>query len=94
MCSAGDCPIRQRCYRYRGIPEGRQDWFVVPPFQPRAATCDSFLEIAPPTEDAIRTRAYYVWLAAGRPEGTSDAHWEAARQSLEDAHRRALRDVP
>jgi hypothetical protein len=94
MCPAGDCPLRKRCYRYRGIPEGRQAWFGAPPFDPKSGTCDAFFAIAPPTEDAIRTRAYYTWLAAGRPEGTAEADWDAARQSLEDQQRVGLRDVP
>lgn len=94
MCPAGDCPLRQRCLRYRGVPEGRQDWFVAPPFEPSHGTCEAFVAIALPSEETLRTRAYYAWLAEGRPEGRSEAHWEAARQSLEDEHRRALRDVP
>jgi hypothetical protein len=94
MCPGGDCPLRQQCYRYRAIPEGRQAWFGVPPFQVTTGTCDSLWEIVPPTEDAIRTRAYYAWVSAGRPEGAAESHWVAARRALEDEHRRALRDVP
>jgi DUF2934 family protein len=33
-------------------------------------------------EQAIRERAYHLWIAAGRPEGNSDAHWLDAQHEL------------
>ncbi len=33
---------------------------------------------AAPTEAAIRERAYFLWEAAGRPEGTGDHFWHLA----------------
>ena len=92
MCPGGDCPLRQRCYRYRGIPEGRQDAFGAPPYDLASGTCDSFWAIAAPDEKAIRTRAYYMWVARGRPDGSADAHWQAARTALDEEHHRLLRD--
>lgn len=35
-----------------------------------------------PAEETIRTAAYYIWLAEGRPEGRQDLHWERARVEL------------
>ncbi|MEX5727062.1 sRNA-binding protein [Rhodovulum iodosum] len=37
---------------------------------------------ATPTEDQIRTAAYYLWLEEGRPEGKADDHWARARAQL------------
>jgi hypothetical protein len=91
MCPGGDCPLRQRCYRYRGIPEGRQDYFGSPPFE--RDTCDSFWDIAKlePTEDEIRTRAYHLWLAGGRVEGADETHWQIASAELRERARNLLR---
>jgi hypothetical protein len=37
-------------------------------------------------EEAIRERAYHLWLAAGRPDGNSDAYWlDAQREVLTTA---------
>jgi threonine synthase len=33
-------------------------------------------------EQAIRERAYHLWIAAGCPEGNSDAHWLDAQRAL------------
>lgn len=94
MCYGDGCPLRQRCYRYRGVPEGRQTWFGALPFDRARGTCEQLWDVArlEPTQDSIRTRAYYLWVAAGRPEGTADANWEAARATLMEATRRLLRD--
>ena len=58
------------------------------------ATRDLFWDLArlAPTDDAIRTRAYYLWLAAGRPQGTADAHWYAAQAQLVAAAAALVRD--
>ena len=32
----------------------------------------------------IRHRAYLLWLQEGQPEGRSEAHWELARQAIEE----------
>ena len=93
MCPGGACPLRQRCYRYRAVPRG-QDCFGAAPYDLEAGACDLFWDVArlAPTDDAIRTRAYYLWLAAGRPDGAAVAHWCAARAELLAAAARALRD--
>jgi hypothetical protein len=37
-------------------------------------------------EEAIRERAYHLWIAAGRPDGNSDAYWlDAQREVLTTA---------
>jgi Protein of unknown function (DUF2934) len=33
-------------------------------------------------EQAIRERAYHLWIAAGCPEGNSDAYWLDAQREL------------
>ena len=33
-------------------------------------------------DQAIRERAYHLWIAAGCPEGNSDAHWLDAQREL------------
>ena len=44
-------------------------------------------------EDRIRDRAYAIWEREGWPDGRHEAHWEQARQELEDEARRE-RDTP
>lgn len=81
MCYGDTCPLRQRCYRYRAITAGRQSYFGSLPFDAARGTCDDFWDIArlEPSEDDIRTRAYYLWLAAGCPSGAADDHWARAK---------------
>jgi hypothetical protein len=33
-------------------------------------------------DQSIRERAYHLWIAAGRPEGDSDAYWLEAQREL------------
>ncbi len=42
MCPGGACPLRQRCFRYRAVPDARQEWFGAVPFDEEAATCALF----------------------------------------------------
>lgn len=37
------------------------------------------------SEDAIRQRAYFLWEAAGRPEGTGDHYWHLANEEARPA---------
>ncbi|MBP6842290.1 MAG: DUF2934 domain-containing protein [Kofleriaceae bacterium] len=94
MCPGGACPLRQRCYRYRAVPDGRQDAFGAVPFDEEAGACELFWDVArlAPSDEAIRTRAYYLWLAAGRPHGAAETHWYAARAQLVAAAAALLRD--
>ena len=97
MCEGGACPQRAQCYRFRGIPVGRQNWFGSPPWQPgQAGACDHFWDIAgfDATEQQIRDRAYWIWQAAGQPEGQAEAHWQQAEAELRQQLRAHLRDDP
>lgn len=33
-------------------------------------------------EQAIRERAYHLWIESGRTEGNADAHWLAAQRDI------------
>jgi hypothetical protein len=33
-------------------------------------------------EEAIRERAYHLWMADGRPDGNSDAYWLNAQREI------------
>lgn len=33
-------------------------------------------------EEAIRERAYHLWVADGRPEGNADAYWLSAQREI------------
>lgn len=39
---------------------------------------------APPSEDAIRQRAYFLWEADGRPDGMADHYWMKASEPAPD----------
>ena len=44
-------------------------------------------------EDAIRERAYHLWVADGRPDGNPDAYWlNAQREMLTHSVDRAVAD--
>lgn len=41
MCSGGDCPLKETCYRYKAIPnELRQSFFSHPPY--KGNECDHY----------------------------------------------------
>jgi DUF2934 family protein len=47
-------------------------------------------ELDPNSEDAIRERAYFIWLREGRPEGRAQDHWlSATLEELGENHERA-----
>ena len=85
MCPGVGCPLRARCYRARALPEGRQDWLGRLPYDADTGTCGWFWDVVAfaPTEAAIRDRAYFLWIADGRPKGQADACWHRARVELE-----------
>lgn len=43
MCSGGECPRKEKCYRYRAIPHMRQSYFVEPPLID--GECNQFMRI-------------------------------------------------
>ena len=36
----------------------------------------------PNLEEAIRERAYHLWIADGRPEGNADVYWLTAQREI------------
>ena len=36
----------------------------------------------PNLEEAIRERAYHLWIADGQPEGNADAYWLSAQRDI------------
>lgn len=94
-CPGGDCPVRDRCYRYRALAYGRFDAFGAPPWDASAQRCEHFWDIArlDPTDDDVRTRAHARWVAAGCPAGTAEADWHAARAELTALAAARLRPV-
>lgn len=93
-CSGAGCPLRDGCLRFRAVAYGRFDAFGTPPWSAARDACDAFVALPAPSHDAIRTRAYFRWIAAGRPEGTSERDWHEATLELESESRRALRPLP
>lgn len=87
MCPGGECPLRRQCYRHRAVPAGRQDWFGAPPYDALTGRCAQLWDLArlAPQEAQVRDRAYFLWVAAGRPEGRAEEHWAQARAELEAA---------
>ena len=74
------CPLKLDCYRHTQPTPGR-DRFAALPYDLEAGSCAYFVSNQP-SDEHIRTRAYYLWLAAGRPEGQAEQFWrEAKRQA-------------
>lgn len=84
-CAGSGCPLKNGCLRFRAVAYGRFDAFGSVPWDAVKRTCAHYLdvtELASPTDEAIRFRAYMRWRAAGSPEGTADADWRAAQDDL------------
>jgi len=79
------CPIRNDCYRFTHPTPGRDRFDLPYNFENRQ--CDLFVTNIP-TEEFIRTCAYYLWIRLGRPEGRSEEIWYQAKQSAEAAYGR------
>ena len=84
MCSGQGCPLKNQCYRFRAQAFGRQDYFGRAPYDAASGRCDEFWDLARlgPTDARIRDRAYHLWIAGGRREGTGDADWQRACAAL------------
>jgi hypothetical protein len=50
--------------------------------------------MAYPTDEQIRERAYQLWEQLGRPEGRADEFWHLAEQDLLNEDRAATRRTP
>ncbi|WP_426124176.1 DUF2934 domain-containing protein [Pararhizobium sp. PWRC1-1] len=46
------------------------------------------------SEDDIRMRAYALWDADGRPEGSHDLHWLLALRELTEEANAAAKEIP
>ncbi|MDP3274771.1 MAG: DUF2934 domain-containing protein [Deltaproteobacteria bacterium] len=86
LCSGDGCPVRARCLRFRLVAYGRQSYWGTPPYDHALGVCAYFEDVVTlaPTEHDVRTRAYHLWLAAGR-KGDADAHWARAERELSAA---------
>lgn len=95
-CPGGGCPLRERCLRFRAIAYGRHDAFGSPPWSEAEQACANFEDLArhEPTDAQIEVRAYHLWEREGRPTGSADAHYHAARAQLWETFHAALRPVP
>ncbi|MCB9687184.1 MAG: DUF2934 domain-containing protein [Alphaproteobacteria bacterium] len=93
LCTGLGCPLRAECYRYRVIAHGRRSSFATPPFVAAAGTCAHLLPLPTIGEDDVRTRAYVLWDADGRPDDRADEHWLRAEAELNDELGSRLRPV-
>lgn len=75
-CHGSGCPLRHDCYRHTQ-PTQPRDAFAALPYNPTTGSCDAFVSNYP-TEELIRTAAYYIWLRTGRPSGRAHEHWSEA----------------
>ncbi|TAH19128.1 MAG: DUF2934 domain-containing protein [Cytophagales bacterium] len=78
LCSGGNCPTKQNCYRHTAEFFGRQDFFGSPPYATTIGHCDYFLS----NIEQIRKQAYLIWLAKGSPEGQDEAIWIEAEKEI------------
>ena len=48
MCMGGDCPLKQRCYRFTAESDGsEQTYFVTVPWDPTAENCRFYWPLDP-----------------------------------------------
>jgi hypothetical protein len=85
------CPIKSDCYRHTQPMPGR-DRLTRLPFDFVANACAMFVSNVP-SEEFVRQSAYFLWLAAGRPEGRDVAFWtQATKQAEASMGRQAATD--
>ncbi len=41
MCLGKECPLRDKCFRYRAFPDGLQSYFITSPYE--NGECDRFV---------------------------------------------------
>ena len=80
------CPLKDDCYRHTQ-PPGR-DRFGDLPYDFQSQSCSYFVRNQP-TEDFLRTSAYFLWVAAGRPEGQAERFWILAKRQANAAFGRS-----
>jgi hypothetical protein len=74
-CGGGNCPIKEKCYRYTSETVGRQDFFGNIPYHYETHECSEFWD----NTEQIRAKAHEIWLREGRPKGLEVVHWELAK---------------
>lgn len=45
MCKGTDCPLKERCFRYKATPSYFQSWFVDIPFDKQLNNCNQYWEV-------------------------------------------------
>jgi hypothetical protein len=73
------CPIRDTCYRYT-CPIRFRDRYLLP-YDFQNKTCDLFVTNIP-TDEIVRTTAYFMWQREGQHEGKSEEYWQRAYEQL------------
>ena len=48
----------------------------------------------PNLEEAIRERAYHLWIADGQPEGNADVYWLSAQREILTTSLEGSRETP
>jgi hypothetical protein len=77
------CPLKDDCFRHTQPTPGR-DRFAELPYDFQSQRCSYFVSNRP-TEDFLRTSAYFLWVAAGRPDGDADRFWHQAQRRAQAA---------
>ncbi|MCU0447599.1 MAG: DUF2934 domain-containing protein [Microscillaceae bacterium] len=80
-CLGGDCPWREKCYRFTSETVGRQDFFAAIPYDEGKHRCTEFWD----NTEQIKAKAYEIWLREGRPKGLDVVHWELAKIEILEA---------
>jgi len=48
----------------------------------------------PNLEEAIRERAYHLWIADGQPEGNADVYWLSAQREIRTTSLEGASEIP
>lgn len=50
MCPANNCPLKDKCYRYRATSSKYQSWFMETPYDKDKENCNSYWDIGDRTD--------------------------------------------
>ena len=83
LCEGKDqsniCPIRETCYRYTTSVRLRDRYIL--PYNFDKGECDLFVTNIP-SDDIVRSTAYFMWLREGQQAGKAGEHWQRAYDQL------------
>jgi len=48
----------------------------------------------PNLEEAIRERAYHLWIADGQPDGNADVYWSSAQREIQTSSLEGSSEIP